>query len=377
PTRPPSDLVRRRDSRARGRPCRAPAPRARWSSSCRASRPRRAATFLRARSARARRRCACTASRDRWPRAPRRCPAGTRCRSPRRRARARGARRRTLRGSALPTRARPVPSAGRRRCRCRILRARARAAARRAAPFPSRKRRLCGCASAEYSTQGQARMKIIDKLGSGPAFSFEFFPPKGPEGMEQLFETVARLRTYDPAYVSVTYGAGGSTRRLTVELVQRIKREAGLETMAHLTCVGAHRDEIAGVLNELTRGGIENVIALRGDPPRGQTSFVTPEGGFSHASELIAFIREKYDFCIAAACYPEKHPEAPSFEADLQHTLEKVRAGADLLITQLFFDPRDYFRFVERARAIGITVPIVPGVMPITNVSQVKRFTAM
>ncbi|HLV66828.1 MAG TPA: methylenetetrahydrofolate reductase [NAD(P)H] [Polyangiaceae bacterium] len=220
-------------------------------------------------------------------------------------------------------------------------------------------------------------MKIIDKLGSGPAFSFEFFPPKGPEGMEQLFETVARLRTYDPAYVSVTYGAGGSTRRLTVELVQRIKREAGLETMAHLTCVGAHRDEIAGVLNELTRGGIENVIALRGDPPRGQTSFVTPEGGFSHASELIAFIREKYDFCIAAACYPEKHPEAPSFEADLQHTLEKVRAGADLLITQLFFDPRDYFRFVERARAIGITVPIVPGVMPITNVSQVKRFTAM
>ncbi|MFO7179191.1 MAG: methylenetetrahydrofolate reductase [NAD(P)H] [Pseudomonadota bacterium] len=220
-------------------------------------------------------------------------------------------------------------------------------------------------------------MKIIDKLGSTPAFSFEFFPPKGPEGMETLFETVARLRAYDPTFVSVTYGAGGSTRRLTVELVQRIKREAGLETMAHLTCVGARREDIAGVLDELTRGGIENVIALRGDPPRGQTTFVKPEGGFSHASELITFIREKYDFCIAGACYPEKHPEAPSFEEDLEHTLEKVRAGADFLITQLFFEPRDYFRFVERARAIGITVPIIPGVMPITNVSQVKRFTAM
>lgn len=221
-------------------------------------------------------------------------------------------------------------------------------------------------------------MKISDKLGTGrPAFSFEFFPPKDQEGMDRLFETVARLRGYEPAYVSVTYGAGGSTRRLTVELVRRIKQEAGLETMAHLTCVGATRDQLAEVLDELQAGGIDNVIALRGDPPRGQQAFVPVEGGFSHASQLVAFIRARYDFCIAAACYPEKHPEAVSLDADLLRLKEKVDAGADVLITQLFFDPADYFKFVAHVRNLGVTVPIVPGVMPITNLSQVKRFTAL
>ncbi|HYO97460.1 MAG TPA: methylenetetrahydrofolate reductase [NAD(P)H] [Polyangiaceae bacterium] len=221
-------------------------------------------------------------------------------------------------------------------------------------------------------------MKISEKLRSvRPAFSFEFFPPKDEEGVDRLFETVRKLGPYEPAFVSVTYGAGGSTRRLTVELVQRIKNEAGLETMAHLTCVGASRSEVAEVLDQLSAGAIDNVIALRGDPPRGETTFVTPEGGFARAVELVAFIRARYDFCVAAACYPETHPEAVSAGNDLLHAKAKVDAGADLLISQLFFDPAVYFDFVERARAAGILVPIVPGIMPITNLSQVKRITKM
>lgn len=221
-------------------------------------------------------------------------------------------------------------------------------------------------------------MKISEKLKQrGPAFSFEFFPPKDEAGMQRLFDTVARLRPYDPTYVSVTYGAGGSTRRLTVELVQRIKREAGLETMAHLTCVGAGREQIKEVLDQLVSGGVDNVIALRGDPPQGQETFDTPEGGFSHATELIGFIRDRYDLCVAAAAYPETHPESDSPEADLGWLTEKARLGVDFFITQLFFEPDDYFSFVRKARANGIRVPIVPGVMPITNLKQVKRFTAL
>jgi methylenetetrahydrofolate reductase (NADPH) len=221
-------------------------------------------------------------------------------------------------------------------------------------------------------------MKITEKLSPGrPAFSFEFFPPKDAAGLERLFETVRRLRDYDPAYVSVTYGAGGGTRPLTLELVKRIKREAGLETMAHLTCVGARREEIASVLDELAAGDIDNVIALRGDPPAGTSEFVTPEGGFSHASELIAFIRAGYDFCVAGACYPEVHPNALSRESDLDYAKHKVDLGADFLVTQMFFDNRDYFDFVQRARARGILVPIVAGLMPITNLSQIMRFTQL
>jgi len=221
-------------------------------------------------------------------------------------------------------------------------------------------------------------MKIIEKLASKkPSFSFEFFPPKGEEGKESLFETVAHLAPYAPTFVSVTYGAGGSTRRLTVELTLRIERETGIECMAHLTCVGAGREEIRGVLDQLRDGGVQNVLALRGDPPQGQQDFVVTEGGFAHASELVAFVRDHYDFCLAGACYPEKHPEAASPEIDLENLKRKVDAGAEFLVTQLFFDQRDYFAFVERARRSGITVPILAGIMPITNVSQVKRFTAM
>jgi methylenetetrahydrofolate reductase (NADPH) len=220
-------------------------------------------------------------------------------------------------------------------------------------------------------------MKIVARLGASPAFSFEFFPPKDEEGVERLFQTIAELKPYAPAYVSVTYGAGGSTRRLTVDLVRRIKHEVGIEAMAHLTCVGATRDELAAVLDQLVESRIDNVIALRGDPPRGAVEFVRPEGGFAYGSELLAFIRARYELCIAAACYPEGHPEAPDLATDLENLKRKVDAGADFLVTQLFFDNADYFAFVERARAAGIDIPIVAGIMPITNLSQIKRFTAM
>ena len=221
-------------------------------------------------------------------------------------------------------------------------------------------------------------MKITAKLSpKTPAFSFEFFPPKDEAGVDRLFETVARLQVYEPAYVSVTYGAGGSTRKLTVDLVTRIKREVGLEAMAHLTCVGGTREEISSVLDQLRDGGIENVLALRGDPPKGETAFVKSEGGFGYASELTAFIRSRWDFCLAGACYPECHPESASPDVDLANVKRKVDAGTDVLVTQLFFDSKDYFSYVGRARAAGIMVPIIAGIMPITNVSQVKRFTAL
>jgi methylenetetrahydrofolate reductase (NADPH) len=221
-------------------------------------------------------------------------------------------------------------------------------------------------------------MRIEDAYRRGdPVFSFEFFPPRSDEAVDRLRETVRELRPLRPDFVSVTYGAGGGTRRRTIDLVTEIKRDVGLEAAAHLTCVGHTADELADVLDQLRAAGIENVLALRGDPPRGQTSFVQPEGGFGHASELAAFIRSRYDFSLGGACYPEGHQESPSKEEDLAHAKEKVDAGIDVLITQLFFEPADYFSFVERARAIGIRVPIVPGIMPITNVAQIERMTTM
>jgi len=223
-----------------------------------------------------------------------------------------------------------------------------------------------------------ALMKIIDAFSAARrSYSFEFFPPKDEAGLERLFQTISELQPYEPTYVSVTYGAGGSTRKLTVDLVRRIKAETGIEAMAHLTCVGAAREQIADVCDQLVASGIRNVLPLRGDPPKGLDCFVRPEGGFAHAAELIAYLRSHYDFCLAAACYPEKHPEAPDLDTDLRHLKSKVDAGADFLITQLFFDNRDYFGFVERVRALGIDKPIIAGIMPITNLSQVKRFTAM
>jgi methylenetetrahydrofolate reductase (NADPH) len=221
-------------------------------------------------------------------------------------------------------------------------------------------------------------MRIEDIIGgSRPCFSFEFFPPKTPEGEQKLFETVAALRSLEPSFVSVTYGAGGGTRALTVDIVKRIKNELGIEAMAHFTCVGHTRDELHDVLGEMREAGIENVLALRGDPPKGETEFKPVPGGLSHGSELAALISESYDFCVGGACYPETHPEASDPESDLATAQYKVEAGSKFLITQLFFDNDDYFEFVDRAREIGIDVPIVPGIMPITNFEQIKRFTSM
>lgn len=222
-------------------------------------------------------------------------------------------------------------------------------------------------------------MRISELLRTRtPIFSFEFFPPKTPQGELALFQTIEQLRSLEPGFVSVTYGAGGSTRQKTVELVSQIRNQVGIEAMAHLTCVANSRTEIRAILNRIQEEGIENVLALRGDPPRDQPHFKPPTNGFRYASELVRFIRtEGFRFCLGGACYPEGHIEAPDRETDLQHLREKVNAGLDFLITQLFFDNDFFFSFEQRARALGISVPIVPGIMPITNVAQIERFTQM
>jgi methylenetetrahydrofolate reductase (NADPH) len=208
-----------------------------------------------------------------------------------------------------------------------------------------------------------------------PVFSFEFFPPKTEEAMIQLLQTLKELKELKPGYISVTHGAGGVTRDRTIEIVKLAKREIGLESMAHLTCAGHSREDIKSVLGELNNSGIENVIALRGDPPRGETSFIPHQDGFEHASELTAFIRGSYPLCIAVAGYPEGHVESPDRETDWNHLRLKVMAGADFIITQLFFDNTDYFAFERRMREKGVSLPIIPGIMPVTNYDQLMRFT--
>jgi methylenetetrahydrofolate reductase (NADPH) len=208
-----------------------------------------------------------------------------------------------------------------------------------------------------------------------PVFSFEFFPPKTDEGVRQLFETISHLRELEPTFVSVTYGAGGSVRTRTVELVERIRRELDIEPVAHLTCLDATVDELRGILDGLRAAEIDNVLALRGDPPDGAGSFVATDGGLAHGSDLIEMITAAYPFCVGGACYPEKHPESASTDEDVRNAKRKQDAGASYLITQLFFDSSCYFDFVTRARAAGVTVPILPGIMPVTNVSQIARFT--
>jgi methylenetetrahydrofolate reductase (NADPH) len=221
-------------------------------------------------------------------------------------------------------------------------------------------------------------MKIIQVLrDSPPTSSFEFFPPRTDDGFDNLYHTIRALKPLAPTFVSVTYGAGGSTRAKTVQLVERIRNEIGIESMAHLTCVGATREEIAAVLDELDSAGIENVLALRGDPPQGAERFVPVEGGFAHANELVEFIRANYSFCVGVAGYPEKHPEAPGLRQDLANLKRKVDAGADFIISQLFFDNRDFYRFRELAEYEGIRVPIIAGIMPVLSVKQIKRFTSM
>jgi methylenetetrahydrofolate reductase (NADPH) len=210
-----------------------------------------------------------------------------------------------------------------------------------------------------------------------PVFSFEFFPPKTDEGQRTLEATLAELKEDRPEYVSVTYGAGGSTRERTVEITKWIKQDLGIEAMAHLSCVGEPKERLGEILRELEAAGIDNVLALRGDPPRGETEWKPHPGGLDYSVELIDLIRADFDFCIGAACFPEVHPEAPNIEEDLRYAKRKVDTGATFLITQLFFDNELYFDFVEEARAAGISVPLVPGIMPITNYKQIKTITGM
>ena len=218
--------------------------------------------------------------------------------------------------------------------------------------------------------------EIIATKGE-PTFSFEFFPPKTEDGERNLRDTLEDLRALGPDFVSVTYGAGGSTRNKTVELTKWIKQAVGIEAMAHLSCVGTTREELLGILDGIQASGIENVLALRGDPPRGETEWKPHPGGLHYSTELAALISGSYPFSVGAACFPEVHPEAPDLAHDLRFLKEKVSSGATFLITQLFFDNELYFRFVEEARTAGIDAPIVPGIMPITDVKQIKTITGM
>jgi methylenetetrahydrofolate reductase (NADPH) len=222
-------------------------------------------------------------------------------------------------------------------------------------------------------------VRIIDFLAGGrPSFSFEFSPPQTPVGMRTLLRTAAELRELGPSFVSVTYGAGGGTRRNTIEAVTRIKQELGIEAMAHLNAAGHSRADVREILGQLRDAGFENVNLLRGDPPRGEERFVAAPDGFRYGSELVRFARaEGFDFCLTSGSYPEGHLECESKAADLRHLKEKVDAGLDFLITQLFFDNALYFDFVTRARAIGILVPIIPGLMPIRDTGQIQRIAYM
>jgi methylenetetrahydrofolate reductase (NADPH) len=221
-------------------------------------------------------------------------------------------------------------------------------------------------------------VRIDQILGHGrPTVSFEFFPPKTEAGFTQLYQAIDELKPQRPSYVSVTYGAGGSTREKTVELTARIQNEIGLRAMAHLTCVGHTSEEIGRILDELWSKGVRNVLALRGDPPQGQAYFVPTEGGFAYADQLAAFTKSRHDFCIGVAGYPEGHPQCLNRTRDLENLKRKVDNGGCFIITQLFFDNADFFRFRETARNMGIKVPIIAGIMPITNVAQIKRFVAM
>jgi len=221
------------------------------------------------------------------------------------------------------------------------------------------------------------RMRIDEILKRDePSFSVEFFPPKTDDGYATLYETVEKLAKLDPTFFSVTYGAGGSThdRRTTLEITRRIREDYGVEAMAHLNCVGETADGLRSVVDEIAELGIENVLALRGDPPRGQPDFVQPEGGLGSAAELSGLISSIHpELAIGGACFPEVHPEADSLDADLAYLKTKVEGGASFLITQLFFDNQLYFDFVPAARAAGIDVPIIPGIIPIASYAQVRR----
>ena len=218
--------------------------------------------------------------------------------------------------------------------------------------------------------------KDFYKKGSLP-ISFEIFPPKDEVGIAPLFEALKDLSEFNPAFISVTYGAGGSTQGWTRDLAIKIQNELGLNAAFHFTCVGSNRDQIKTYVQNLKAEGLNLVVALRGDPPAGEKNFVPAKDGFRYASELVGYLRSIDGFSMAVAGYPEGHIECKSKEEDLKHLKEKVDAGADIVITQLFFDNKDYFDFVGRARKIGIKVPIIPGIMPVLSTAQIKRISTL
>lgn len=222
-------------------------------------------------------------------------------------------------------------------------------------------------------------MRFAQAYGPGKfGLSFELFPPKTPAGEAELFHHVAQLMEFHPDYVTCTYGAGGSTRAKTLEVVDEVQRRFGCMVASHLTCVGSTVDDLCGYLTEAERRGVQNIVALRGDPPQGQTSFQAVAGGLTYANELVALIRKRFaGFGVAVAGYPETHREAPSPQADLDNLRRKVDAGADVVITQLFYDNADFFRFREACDRVGIKAPIVPGILPVTNLAQIKRITSL
>lgn len=223
-------------------------------------------------------------------------------------------------------------------------------------------------------------MKLSEIYAAGkPAVSFELFPPKSDAGMESLFLDLKELAACRPSYITCTYGAGGSTRGKTLEVLARLRAEYPVVPVAtHLTCVGATADDIRAYVRDAQAQGVDYIVALRGDPPKGETSFQATAGGLRYGNELVALLRAEFPgFGILVGGYPETHPEAPSAEADLENLKRKVDAGADAVVTQLFYDNEDFYRWRDRCEAAGIGVPIVPGLLPVTNLAQVKRITSM
>jgi methylenetetrahydrofolate reductase (NADPH) len=222
-------------------------------------------------------------------------------------------------------------------------------------------------------------LRFSDAYGTGKfGLSFELFPPKSAEGEAELYRHVEHLMAFRPDFITCTYGAGGSTQQKTLEIVVEVQRRFGVPTASHLTCVGATVDQLRAYLHDATQRGVANIVALRGDPPRGETQFKPTPGGLSYANELVALLRREYAaFGVAVAGYPETHREAPSPQADLDNLRRKVDAGADVIITQLFYDNEDYFRFRDRCAAAGIRVPIVPGILPVTNLAQIQRIASL
>jgi len=219
-------------------------------------------------------------------------------------------------------------------------------------------------------------------LARKPVISLEIFPPKGNKEElhtknNQLFEELKQLIKFKPSFISVTYGAGGSTRDRTLDLILRIKNELNIEPMPHFTCVGANREEIKNYIKIIEEHGINNILALRGDPPKGETEFKKTENGFQYAYELVEFIKSQTNLSIGVAGYPEKHPECTSLNVDIENLKRKVEAGADVIITQVFYNNSHFFHFLGKVRALDINVPVIPGILPITNLNQVEKMANM